>query len=117
AAGLLAFAQDAGPVRSLAPASSNQPVSPGLRGERPPQDPTKNAFQADFAAPVPPPNPAPPGAGQFLETPLSGDARAQPELLDRFEPAETMAQVGDQYILKGELLGDANLLMYADFMR
>jgi hypothetical protein len=39
------------------------------------------------------------------------------EAVERFELAETMAQVGDQYILKGEILGDANLLLFADFAR
>ena len=32
-----------------------------------------------------------------------------------FEPAETVAQIGDQYILKGELLGDANLILSMPF--
>lgn len=34
---------------------------------------------------------------------------------ETFEPAQTVAQVGDQYILKGELLGDANLMMASMF--
>lgn len=32
-----------------------------------------------------------------------------------FELAETVAQVGDQYILKGELIGDANLILSIPF--
>jgi parvulin-like peptidyl-prolyl isomerase len=44
-------------------------------------------------------------------------AAADAEPFDRFEPAETMAQVGDQYILKGELIGEANVLLFEQFQQ
>ncbi|MGE3775965.1 MAG: peptidylprolyl isomerase [Pirellulaceae bacterium] len=41
---------------------------------------------------------------------------AEAESFEPFELAQTMAQVGDQYILRGELVGDANLLLYPMLM-
>jgi hypothetical protein len=41
----------------------------------------------------------------------------QPWEGELFEPAQIAAQVGDQYILRGELLGDANLILYLHYVQ
>lgn len=44
-----------------------------------------------------------------------GNVESPAAKLQPFSLADTLAQVGDQYILKGELVGDANLVLMEDF--
>ena len=56
----------------------------------------------------PPPQPAVPPDARVPANPLQGPPAAGPPA-ELFQPAETAARVGDQFIFMGELLGDANI--------